>query len=466
MGIEELKARLADLHETAKAVQAKADLEKRDLSDDEQGQLDDIFAEFERTERAIENLKRLADQDAKLSAPRPRPTEPHQPRSGPDEDPQPVAQAQRARGSDGLQHTTLRSGGEKARWGWQTFGDFARGVQAASVGRYVDGRLNNAALGTYSGEDSGADGGFAVPPEWRGQVMTLVNGEDSLLNRTDSQPVSGSSITFPVDETTPWQSTGGMQAYWAKEAAAQTQSKAALQPITLRLDKLTALIPVTDELLEDAPAMSNYVPNKAGQKLAFKVNDSIVNGDGAGMPLGLVNAPCAVTVSKESSQAADTIVAQNILKMYSRMPAANRNRAVWLINQDIEPQLLNLNITFRDLVGSAGIAAGAAAYLPPGGLSGSPYATLMGRPILPTEACPTLGDKGDIIFTDLGAYLTAVKGGGSGIRSDVSMHLWFDQGATAFRFTMRLAGRPWLSAPIARKNGSNTLSTVVVLEAR
>ena len=53
-----------------------------------------------------------------------------------------------------------------------------------------------------------------------------------------------------------------------------------------------------------------------------------------------------------------------------------------------------------------------------------------------------------------------------GIKSDVSIHLWFDQGATAFRFTLRMAGRPWLSAPISRKSGSNTLSTVVVLEAR
>lgn len=460
MDIAALKDRLAELHETAKAVQAKADAEKRALTEQESHELDAIFAEFEEVEQDIARREKLAAQSQRLERPEPRRTQPAQPSNGPAPEPEPV----RRRGSDGLDRTTLRSDHERARWGWHTFGDYAKAVHAAALGREPDPRLRNASLTTYGSEEVGADGGFAVPPEWRSQIMTMVNGEDSLLTRTDQQPVSGNSITFPVDESTPWQSSGGIQAYWSKEAAAMSQSKPAVQPITMRLDKLTALVPVTDELLEDAPAMSNYVTNKAGQKLNFKMNDAIVNGDGAGMPLGLIAAPCTVTVSKESSQAADTLVAQNILKMFSRMPAANRNRAVWLINQDIEPQLMNLNITFRDIVGSAGIAAGAAAYLPPGGLSGSPYATLMGRPIVPTEACPTIGDTGDIIFVDLGAYLTAIKGGG--IRSDVSMHLWFDQGATAFRFTMRAAGRPWLSAPIARKNGSNTLSTVVKLEAR
>jgi len=46
------------------------------------------------------------------------------------------------------------------------------------------------------------------------------------------------------------------------------------------------------------------------------------------------------------------------------------------------------------------------------------------------------------------------------------MHLYFDQGVTSFRWTLRLGGQPWLSAPIARKNGSNTLSPFVALATR
>jgi hypothetical protein len=61
-------------------------------------------------------------------------------------------------------------------------------------------------------------------------------------------------------------------------------------------------------------------------------------------------------------------------------------------------------------------------------------------------------------------YLTVVKAGG--LRSDVSMHLWFDQNLTAFRFVLRMNGQPWLSSAITRKNGSNTLSHFVNLQTR
>jgi HK97 family phage major capsid protein len=463
MKLEEMKARLAELHEQAKAVRATAQAERRDMNEQEITQLDALLSEFDALHEDIQRVQRVEDQARTLSEPGPRPTAPAQPSAGPsssDPDPQPARQRQ----PDGLRHTRMPTNAERGRWGWHNMGDFCKAVHAASIGRSIDPRLNDAALSTYGQEGVGADGGFSVPPEWRNDVMQLVSGEDALLSRTDQQSTLSNSITVPIDETTDWATSGGIQAYWTKEAAALTQSKPALQPLTVRLDKLSCLVPVTDEMLEDAPFMSNYVPAKAGKKMQFKLNDAIVNGDGAGMPLGLMTAPCKVQVSKESSQAAATLVARNILKMFSRMPAGNRNRAVWLINQDIEPELMQLNVTFKDAVGSAGIAAGAAAYLPPGGLSGSPYATLMGRPIIPTEACATIGTTGDIILTDLGSYLSVIKGGG--VKSDVSMHLWFDQDAIAFKFTLRMAGRPWLSAPIARKSGSNTLSTVVALETR
>ena len=88
----------------------------------------------------------------------------------------------------------------------------------------------------------------------------------------------------------------------------------------------------------------------------------------------------------------------------------------------------------------------------------------LGRPVVVTEACAALGTSGDIILWDPKGYLSVVKTGG--VRSDVSIHLWFDQSVTAFRFVMRMNGQPWLGAAVARKNGSNTLSTVVALAAR
>lgn len=453
MTIQELRQKAAEVHAKAVKIQTEADEKRRALTDEEADQIEALNGDFEVLMADIDRRSRIEAQAAQLAAAEPR-------RSAP-VDPQNAGAAQYGEGARATHNSTK----DVKRHGFSHFGEFCNAVRLVGVGRGADERLvSNASLTTYGSEGTGADGGFAIPPEWRAQIMQLVDGEGSILGLTDVQPITGNTITYPVDETSSWDSSNGIQTYWGKESGTMTQSKPKLQPMTMRLEKLYCLVPVTDEMLEDAPSMGGYVSSKAGAKIQYKVNDAIINGDGAGMPMGMVNAPCKVTVTKESSQAADTIVAANILKMYSRMPAAARSRAYWFINQDIEPQLLTINVTFKDAVGSAGIAAGAAAYLPPGGLSGTPYATLMGRPILPTEACGTLGDEGDIIFADPGSYLSVIKTGG--VRSDTSIHLWFDQGATAFRFTLRMDGRPWLSTPITRRNGSNTLSTVVTLQAR
>ncbi len=60
-------------------------------------------------------------------------------------------------------------------------------------------------------------------------------------------------MTFPKDESTPW-GQSGIKAYWQSEAGKDRDSKPVLDLATLRLNKLTALVPVTEELLEDSSA--------------------------------------------------------------------------------------------------------------------------------------------------------------------------------------------------------------------
>ncbi len=148
--------------------------------------------------------------------------------------------------------------------------------------------------------------------------------------------------------------------------------------------------------------------------------------------------------------------------MWARLPAASQRTAVWLCNQDCLPAIYQLGFAVTD--GTTTNVGAGALYMGPGQLQGGGVSgTVLGRPIVVTEACPTVGDAGDIILADLSKYLAAVKGA---MRTDTSIHLWFDQNLTAFRFVMRMNGQPWLSAPIARKSGSNTLSHFIKLEAR
>ena len=159
-----------------------------------------------------------------------------------------------------------------------------------------------------------------------------------------------------------------------------------------------------------------------------------------------------MTQAKKSGQTADTIVSENITGMWSRLWAPSRANSVWLISQDCEPQLSAL-----------ADANGNALYQPPGGLSDTPYTRIFNRPVIMSEHCSTLGDKGDIQLVDLSQYLAITKGG---IRGDSSMHVRFLYDERVFRWMYRVDGQSTWSAPLTPLNGSNTLSPFINLAAR
>ena len=183
-----------------------------------------------------------------------------------------------------------------------------------------------------------------------------------------------------------------------------------------------------------------------------------------GKPLGVMNSGALVTVSKRTSQPADTIMHRNLVDMMGRMYAKSWPRAMWLMHQDVWAQLPLLS--FRDVGAypSTATTAPVPAYMPPSGISGQPYGTLLGRPIMVLEAMETIGDLGDILLADMSQYRAVTKAGG--MRTDTSIHLKFDTDETVFRFIFRLAGAPWWSSTISPRDGSNTRSPFITLESR
>jgi len=223
----------------------------------------------------------------------------------------------------------------------------------------------------------------------------------------------------------------------------------------LGLKKLIGLYYATDELLQDASALESVVKQAFTEEFAFRVDDAIINGTGVGQPLGILNSGCLVSVTQETNQAIDTLLAENIIKMYSRMWARSRANAVWFINQDVEPELHTMSFAS----GTAGIAV----YMPANGLSVAPYATLYGRPVVPIEQCATVGDVGDVIFADFSQYVLIDKGS---MQSASSIHVKFTTDETAFRFVYRVDGQPLWASALTPFKGSNTQSPFVVVETR
>src|SRR5690606_2314101 len=123
------------------------------------------------------------------------------------------------------------------------------------------------------------------------------------------------------------------------EGATIAESKPAFKQASWRLQKLAALVKATDELLDDATALESYILASAPNAIVHQINKAILSGNGVGKPTGIINSPFTVTVAAESAQSSDTIVAPNIVKMYSRMFPASRPNAAWFINPEVEEQL-------------------------------------------------------------------------------------------------------------------------------
>ena len=345
--------------------------------------------------------------------------------------------------------------------GYRHLGEFALSVFNNQNNPSADKRLSLVAAASGMSQAVGADGGFMVPPEFSRQIWDGLNdGTEALLGRTSSFSIEGESLTIPANAETSRANGsryGGVRGYWKAEADQMTASQPKLRQLKLEPHEMFVFTYVTDKLLRNASALESYISMAAADEINFIVGDAIVNGDGVGKPLGLMNAPAKVEVAKEGSQAAATVLSQNLSKMWARLHPRSRASAVWLINPDIEPELDNLFTAVTNVAGSENV----------GGLNPRVYnpdaRTIKGRPIIPVEYAQTLGTAGDIILTDLSAYATATRGG---VRGASSMHLRFDYNETAFRWIFEVDGQPYINSAITPFKGSNTLSTIVTLAER
>ena len=457
MTTEELTKQLQDHLDEARAVQATAETDTRHLTADESRSMTEHLEAAKAIEEEMEVRSRLDESEKRFATtqaePEPRKTEPDPPGNGPD----PVVDDHQMRSVP----ATPIDNRHRGSCGFRSFGEFAKSLVKAGrrANPVTDPRLEQRTASTVFGNElAGADGGFAVPPDFATQINTLIFDEEGLLGRTDQMTTSGNSMTVPIDHDSPW-STSGIVAAWEGEGDAYAQKKPLLKQNEVRLNKLGVVIPMTEELLEDATAMSSYVPRKAASKINFAIDLAILQGTGGGQPQGILTAPATIAVGKGSSTT-DQVTFENIRDMWASLYAPSRPTSVWVANQDVEPQLQLLEWTDNQ---TTPIAA-QPLYIPNGNLATSPFTTLYGRPIIFHQACETVGDLGDIFLVDLSQYLTLTKGGG--IRSDVSMHMWFDQDLVAFKFKIRIGGLPWWPTTLASRDGSATYSPFITLAER
>lgn len=418
-----LRQKLADLQAEANKLADKLEAEGRGLTADEQARLDQIRVEKGATEKALADLEEVRAWERTAVAVNPLPAQ-------------------------------VREEPEK----FKSLGEQLQAVaRSQSPGGYIDRRLiPSAAAG--ANEAVGSEGGFLVQQDFATDLFSQAFDASDILSRCRPLPISSganSTKIVMIDETSRANGSrwGGVQSYWAAEAATVAATMPKFRYLQIDLEKLFGLAYATDEVLADAAQLQTVVSEAFGEEMIFKGEDAVYEGSGVGMPLGMMNAGCKVTVAKEAGQAAATIVYENLIKMWARMHPRFKRNAVWMINPDVSPQLDQLALA----VGASALPANYVSYGPDGVMR------IKGKPVVECEYASTLGTEGDIALVDWSQYYLAQK---NGVQAASSIHVRFIYDEMAYRFIYRLGGQPRFASALTPFKGTNTLSPFVTLATR
>lgn len=326
-------------------------------------------------------------------------------------------------------------------------GEFFRAVKNAALYPMSEDPRLRPLKATGMSEGVPADGGYLVQPQVAGGIAQRMLDTGKILIRVASDTVTGNGMVYNgIDETTHVGSVwGGIVPFWLAEGGTKTASSPKFYQVELKLKKLAVLAYATDELLDDANALQSWLMRSVPDALRFYVESAIISGDGVGKPLGILNSPCLVSQLRED---ANEINPSDFANMWARR-WRGADDYVWIIN----PGVVAWMNTFA--VGNWPV------YMPQGNMSGKPFATLYGAPVIESEHASAVGSAGDVILASLSNYQTIQKGG---VQSATSIHVAFTTDETAFRFVYRIDGSPLWHSALTPANGS-TVSPFVSLAA-
>ena len=318
-----------------------------------------------------------------------------------------------------------------------------------------------------------AEGGFLVPEVLRAQVMAYMT---PAIIRPRAQVLPMSSLRLPVpaldnaSQASSNQALGGLTFSLAEEGAAIATSNPTFGRVVLEARKIAAYMQnVPNELVNDsAGPFGDFLARVIALGYAWVEDDYFIgtNGTGVSAPQGLVNAPCAVGIDRNTNN--DVLFADVVAMFKALHPASKQagltsgvTSTVWLLSASAMDQLLELyyNPTGTEVVAPSGwFSMGDGDKVGP---------SMLGLPAIVTDHQPAIGSTGDVILADLRHYLIGDRQIMTVERSQESGGFIYD--ASNFRVRSRVDGRYWIQSATTPEIGAgssnvNVVSPVVVLD--
>jgi HK97 family phage major capsid protein len=305
-------------------------------------------------------------------------------------------------------------------------------------------------------------GGFAVPEPLAAAWLDRGLEDELVRSRATVYPMSADSLKVPgwddMDHSSG--SIAGFSATWQGELTSAPSADGKVRRVKLDAKKLMIATTLSNELLMDGgQTFQGQLEQKMGAAIGWSLDNTFINGIGGGQPLGILKDPALVVVAKEGSQAASTVLYENVVKMYAALFPGGYKNAVWAINHSVLPQLLMLTVRIKNAAGTDFVGGSQVPVL----ISGPDgVLRLLGIPVICSEKLPALTNQGDIILCDLSQYAIGLR---AELMIESSRHVGWTTDTTAYRAVIRVDGMGTWSKAFTPKAGG-TRSWIVALQAR
>jgi len=294
-----------------------------------------------------------------------------------------------------------------------------------------------------------SDVGILIPSQFGQSILRLDGESEIVMPRSNNIPAGDppdAPFTVPYFQQGADGANGGIVLTWTGEAKTVSDVKdPVIKDLTLTPQECSGMATVNNKTLANWMASGTFVQNLLRQAWVDGRDYKMLLGSGAGCPLGVLKAPGAIKIARDT---AATVKYIDLLNMLSRM-YAGAGEMVWTINQTLMPTIMTMVDPANRYIYNGGDATKG---VPP---------TLLGIKVEWNGKTPLLGSEGDVMLAKFSYYLTKA---GSGPYVAISEHVKFTTNQTVFKIVANLDAQPWVKDHLLLTDGKTKVSPYVILK--
>jgi len=300
-------------------------------------------------------------------------------------------------------------------------------------------------------------GSFMIPTKYQAEIIQAMAEKEIVRPLCQSWVLKrgqGETLTVPAIQSYDFSSdkTANVDIDSVAEGGTYGEDTPTVRQIQLKLNKIGKTVDFSEEVIFGSPVdMGNFISGIFGDAAAFKINKLLIKGTGASEALGVQNGNDLLTITAETGQDSDTLVAENIFNMAKKLIPDAWATSVFLCSIQNIDQLLKLHVKLGTAAVRIKVFQESAGKF-----------TILGRPCLMTQHMGSLGDAHSIMLCNFRRYAVLTRDGMM-IRSDEgkSGTNW-KKDIVSYKFTMYLDGQPLDNSTIVLADSNEVANFITV----